>query len=355
MSTPNLIKTLKAAWLQTPRQWGLPELNAHWDADTLLIELRENNLDLLFLKLATEAELDDNLTVALLPKLITAYRVEKGAQLLIDAEIARVARAVAAFPCLFLKGRVLATQLGLDLYKRSGDIDLLFYKSDLRKVIPVFQRLGYKLIFSEANGEFSMQNAAGLIVDVHYNLSASSTFICVSRLRVHEWFSDATGVEVGAQRVPTLSITRTFTHLCLHFAVNHRFNDYLLLFELVQYLRCYGAQLDRAWITAYAAKHRFNVLVYLTLRLITSHAPDLLDANWLTALGANAALRSRAEHFLAEHNLVAAILLPQDNDLEVNDVPKLCADTFYKKVLYQQGIQYWNFKVFDRSFKAAFK
>jgi hypothetical protein len=291
---------------------------------------------------------------ALQHTLTTAYKIEKGAQLLMDAEIRRLTAALSPLPYLFLKGRALTAQLGLDLYKRSGDIDILFHKKDLSLVIPRLQALGYRVIFSAANGEFSMQNAAGLIVDVHYNLAASSTFICLARLRVQDWFRESRLVAISGPQVPTLSLNLTFTHLCLHFAVNHRFNDFMLLFELRLFLLRYGLQLNRAWITAYARKHNFQVLLYLTLRLLASYSPAPAEQGWLEELEIPAVLRDRAEQFLTCHQLDAALLSSRDNGVAVNDVPMLCADTFYKRVLYQQGIQYWNFKLFDRSFRKAF-
>lgn len=355
MFTPaTLISDLKQAWLRDHTKWSIPPITSEAAAEALVQALRNENLDLLFLQLAMAAHPAIALPPTLQHMLTTSYKVEKGAQLLMDAEIGRLTKALAHLPCLFLKGRALTAQLGLDLYKRSGDIDMLFHKKDLGEVIPCLQGLGYRVIFSTANGEFSMQNAVGLIVDVHYNLIASSTFICLSQLRVQDWFRDTRLAAIGRHQVPTLSLNLTFTHLCLHFAVNHRFNDFTLLFELRLFLQRYGAYLDRAWISAYAYKHNFQVLLYLTLRLLMSYCPAPAEQAWLGELGSPAGLLDRVEQFLTSHQLDAAILGGQDNGVAVNDVPKLCADTLYKRILYQQGIQYWNFKLFDRSFRKAF-
>jgi len=246
-------------------------------------------------------------------------------------------------PYIFLKGLHLSGLLELKVYKRSVDIDLLFHENELQKALSCLQSLGYRKMPSEANGEFPMLHPTGTQLDVHYELVASSPFIYMSEIKIDRVFRKLEYSNLGELKLPGMNLEWSLVYLCLHFGINHQYNDFILLYEIQRFINQFEEKINWGIVKGISRLYDLEIVVAMTFLLLAEFAKEgkpyqdfsnaLLESNKEVA---------RVANFMDHHSLYDRLVADVHNGLETNDIPKFCANTSKKAKKFKKGNYAWN-------------
>lgn len=310
--------------------------------DPKLLKLLETeNLDILIY----------NLFLRLLPnyqntKTHEKFKIEKGHELLEETEIKLLQTYLKEIPIILLKGGSLKYRLDIDLYKRSTDIDLLIQRKNLETATALLIKNGYRRLPCVSNGEFPMVNDLGVFLDIHYDLTASSPFIHLSQIDIDEIFRQSEFIQWASLSIRVMDIQFNWIYLLLHFSINHQFNEFILLFEIVQFMSAHKNRLDWDWLVKYSLDHNLESIVFISFYIISKFNPDLINAEANETLVQNKRRRRLLKKFADRELLTDYLLMGKRNNLKTNDLPKLCADTWKKRKMFKNGNEVWLKKEF---------
>ena len=312
--------------------------------------LKEEGLYLLFI-----AQLKRHLLFEFLPAKLREvckrdYHLEKAYQLSQMHTITRMLAQVDS-PKIFFKGIVLNHWLRTDVYKRSCDIDFLIKEKDIDKTVEQLEYLGFvKKKRVVPYGEFPMIKGKNLVLDVHYNINASSPYSKVFHFSGDDFFKALCEIEIDGVAIPTFSLEMTFIHLCLHFIINHQASFFIQFYELMAFLRNNEAAMDTEKLLELCRKHKVENLLLIVLYMIRSFDPKVGQILFDLLLISPDVNRLRIEKFVCKKDMPSRVV---DQSLHVSQLSlsPVVLDSFAKKLYALYGYCFINAKVLYMTLK----
>jgi hypothetical protein len=257
------------------------------------------------------------------------------------AEIQQLEQILPGIPHIVLKGPALLCRLGrTQAYKRSDDLDILVRKADAQRVISRLTNAGYHRLESKTNGEFSMMRDKNTTLDIHYEITASSPFIHLARLALEPFFAASERVMWQDSPMRILCPSHGLIHLVIHFAVNHQFNEFILLLEIGEYLRQYQSKFNWPRLIRYLQDNVLAEAFYICVALLQALGETALAIRPQDFVPQ--ADRARAlDAWMQANQLLAHLLSGRRNPVETNDFPRFCANTPRKLARFNQGNLAW--------------
>jgi putative nucleotidyltransferase-like protein len=305
-------------------------------------KLKNENLDLLlyvFTEINKSKDIFDELSFK---SLLESYKIEAANQLLTQTSLNFILPDLAAYNPVLLKGSIVMQKyLGLPLYKRSFDIDLLFKRRDIRNIVNVLEQKDYKLIPAGANGEFTMIKNSFPNLDIHYDITASSPFISLSSFSFKSLQKSITKIVDFSAPVSIFNLEMAFVYLCVHWGINHRFNDFILMFEILYFYRRNQAKIRLPEVFILSKRYRISKVVFIALHLINTINHDQEQVPDLSVLVSNKDVRNKLIQFTDDNNIISHIFSNTVNNIGINDVPQLCIGNFLDRMKYKRGNKIW--------------
>ena len=238
------------------------------ELDQFIKDIEEEKLEILLYKELEQKEILVDQLIPVFKNLKESYKIEAAYQGMQLMETRKILEKL-PFPVLVLKGMVMRFFLQQGLYKRSGDIDLLVGKKHISDTIEKLTQLGYKKkAFYFAHGEISLFNSVNQMIDLHYDISVSSPYMSLFKINRSAFFDEKMKLEFEDTNLDTFNKEFSLLYLCIHFAINHRCSEFILLFELKEFLNIHLENLDRIKIIALSKKHHLLPILYLVLHMI---------------------------------------------------------------------------------------
>ncbi|HSH67772.1 MAG TPA: nucleotidyltransferase family protein [Bacteroidia bacterium] len=292
-----------------------------------MLTLRESNLDLLLYNIQkqTGKVLLSSKSQELLKQ---TFMIEAGIQSLQLHEIKRISQKSHDIPVIFMKGVTLCYWLNLQMYKRSVDIDILIEQKNIEKTVVLLKSLGYQIVPTKSHGEFSMKNGQGMLLDIHYDLSVSSPFFFIAAINIRDIVRNQVFV-VQMQNECIRSFNReiTFIHLCIHFTINHHLNDFILVYELITFLKKQGQLLNHEFILNYAKSNKLLSVLELTIIALHELSPIIVTDILLLKYTQSKKTSTRAQTFLNKYLVINNLLAGKRNNISHDHIAIYLSDS----------------------------
>lgn len=197
--------------------------------------------------------------------------------------------------CIVLKGALLADEVYGDIGLRPmQDIDLLFRKEDLDKVIAIFTDLGYhhegskdpQLYLDTHHHITYTQPEMDIPVEIHWHITHDrhpQRLRLTDEVLIEQWFQRKRPVTLSRVDAWSLCPTDLIFHLCLHF-LKHRVPTHgglfvtsaawLQLTDLARVIRHYGDAIDWNDLRQQADKYRITDLIHSTINIALDVCPS---------------------------------------------------------------------------------
>jgi hypothetical protein len=301
--------------------------------------LKSENLDILLFQFIKKNNI--KIHPSTYNELYNEYKIEKGYQMMRLAIFNNVVNIIGNNKIILLKGFSLNSKFNLDLYKRSIDIDFLIEHKCNERIIKKLSSNGFTKLPSVANGEFLMKDKYGIVLDIHYNLSASSSLIHISKFRMNSIFTRTKKFEYEGFQFSTLDDDIYLIYLCLHFSINHQFNEFILLYEIIEFIKLTNKTINWAWVLRFSKKHNLQMILYITFLLINEFSKSLIHNSTLKNVLTKTSLRNQAKEFYNKHKIPINLLNNKHNGIHPDDLPKLSAHNFILRRRYNIGNRIW--------------
>lgn len=344
----NTFYTLKNFKSSLLKRDNLPfSFSSDLERENHLKKLQIENLDfLLFLQIDSYERAN-----APFKNLKRNYNYEIGLRQLQLKEISTVISSFQQIPVAFLKGILLPYWLHLPLYKRSVDIDILIEKKHINKAAKILIDLGYQHVPTKSNGEMSFKNSAGIFLDLHYDLTASSPFIYLSNFDIESILKkQLIHVDIDGVKIPTFNVNMTFLHLCIHFTVNHQLNNFILIYELTSFIKIHFKDLDWSFINDFCMRHGLTVIVGMNLYLMNNLSDSKMHPISINEFIHSDKDKNTIQNFLTQFDIQNQLVKGQKNLVEEKHIIAL-VNNRNKFLLKLKGHIYWIFNIYQWKFK----
>lgn len=306
------------------------------------LKLKKENLDLLFLNLSDNYKDQINSFYSVNDDLRVEYKIETALDHLKFREIEKFASLLKGIDFLILKGIALAGYLKMSVYKRTYDVDILIKRKDVQSVIDKLTSSGYQLIPAFCNGEFSVISPKQVPFDIHYDLTASSPFVKMSNFNYSEVKGHLQLKTLGAFKYYTFDPSLTFLYLCVHWAINHQFNNFILFYEIKKFVEFYKSEID--WSNLQKISNRMRLLYPLYLCSVIMELEDLIQFKIPDAK------KQKYLAFIEQKSILFHLLQGTNNLITTNEIPMLCVNSMIDRHLFNRGNKIWNKKKNKLSF-----
>ena len=235
----------------------------------LINSLRGDNLHLLFYKVVVDSKSFNAFPKEYLKELRRDYINERGFRLVHLNCIKEILLSLnGEFEVLVFKGIMLEHIIDQESHKRCLDIDLLIEKRNIKKFVKLLINLGYRRVDYKAHGELNMIRGDHLQLDIHYELTANAAFNYFANFDINKIAKDSIPIVINDTIIQSFDINWSFVHLCMHFGINHRFSNFILVYELNVFLNKNIEKINWDKIKKVALQHNITPLIYISLLIV---------------------------------------------------------------------------------------
>jgi len=280
---------------------------SHEDYGLYLKSLRLENLDFLHLIIYP------NLKLPIPTETILEYKREKILNEEYKKIIVRLRTTISHKTIIFFKGLLNDRLIGHTSYKRRSDIDLLIF-SDFRKTLQsISNSLDCDFIKMQNYGEFTLKTPQGSRIDVHYNLLSSTPFVFKYKL-LKGLLSNTSTCHVDDTEVLVFNIEFTLIYQIIHFAIQHSFSEFILLFEISEIIKKNQEKINIDYFIKLIHTHNVELPVSLVFLILE----DKVEYNFFQNKKIKSLLRSNEDKLKLSKERIEKNLFQGTKDSKFN-------------------------------------
>ncbi|MEM9546282.1 MAG: nucleotidyltransferase family protein [Bacteroidota bacterium] len=277
------------------------------DYSSYLTSLRYSNLDFLHLLLF------DELNFSVPSNLMLEFKREK----IINEHLKKIAIRLGENGALenvvCFKGFLNDELVGHKYYKRRSDIDILIYSDFENSVKKISALLNCELLKMQNYGEISLKTEQGLRIDAHYNLLSSTPFVFKYNL-LKNLNSNTYRRNIGNTEINVFNLEFTIIYQIIHFAIQHSFSEFILLFEIAELIKNHHEKIDIDYFIGLIETHKVELPVCLVFQILE----DKVEHSFFKNERINGIIRSNEQKLISAKTKIEKNLFTVEIEINLN-------------------------------------